>query len=126
MDKGQFSSKRATGRALLEIGFPVVKEAEPNLAEAIQAWIQDTWMPKNKEWNNKSRLEPRLVLYRDTFYSEPKISESSGLLILNLDTNLSSKEWRDWLVLKIIRDMRERFPIIGEPLHVRHYRVGPS
>lgn len=121
----------------VEVCMPVEAGHLPNLAERAEAWLKNVWMPKNQYWERvwktggdwNTVAENELLAFEDDFLSSPEIRlKDDTQMLIRVFVRSSSKNWRDWLVLKLVPDLRSEFPEIkdGLPNSIRRFRDQPA
>jgi len=93
----------------------------------IDAWISDAWMPRNatwtREWKTGSNLATTRVeelKYDDEFTGPPEVAAGpTSELQLRLKGKKTAKFWKDWLVSRLVPDLKAAFPGVGELLYIR-------
>jgi hypothetical protein len=101
-----------------------------DLGNRIQDWLNDVWMPNNQEWERVWRtgahleivVERQILKYDDDFSRAPEILPKDSLrLLVRLYVNWPSKNWREWLVSRILPDLRTAFSEMTNerPVYIR-------
>ena len=100
---------------------------DENFARKIEQWLTDVWVPSNATWHRSWKTGPdlsveriELLQYFDEFLSAPTIT-SSGAAGIRLQLNgrdTKRKSWKDWLVLRILPDLKATFPQVGDILGI--------
>ncbi|WP_316205596.1 hypothetical protein, partial [Bradyrhizobium sp. SZCCHNS3004] len=95
--------------------FLLTKEGvSENLNLEVQHWIDEVWMPSNPKWERvwktgqdlSTIAEKQTLRFEDDFVHKPEVrSGEHGRLLLRLFAKQDSRNWRDWLVLKILPDL---------------------
>jgi hypothetical protein len=91
-----------------------------DLGSAIQSWWSNEWIPRNKEWvqvwNRGYASEFTMVLlYDEEFSDAPRVVGCDGpQLRFRLLGKPSAKWWKDWLVRRIVSDLKAQFPAVGK------------
>jgi hypothetical protein len=127
MTSRKFPMTRADGTFCVDIGFSIVGGDIGDLAARIQTWLISAWMPNNLSWTRDwrsgpdlSSSKPEVLRYEDTFLSPPSVTVGENAeLQLRLIGRQQKSLWKDWLVSKILPDMKDRFPEIGDRLYIR-------
>jgi hypothetical protein len=113
------------GGFCVEIVVSIAGVSPDDLGVEIQDWWTKEWSPENKKWiriwNRGSKRErSELLLFDDEFSSIPQvISCDRSSLRFRLVGKCTPKWWRDWVVWRILPDLRERFPVIGKVMAIR-------
>jgi hypothetical protein len=86
------------------------------LGQAIGQWWVDEWAPLHKSWVREwSAGDKEELQFSDEFASPPRVISCKGTeLRFQLEGKSSAKSWKDWIVSRIIPDLRTRFPQVGE------------
>jgi hypothetical protein len=125
MSKVMFRAKRKNTTFVVEIEMSVSADAVTSLFDDIQRWLNDEWVPKNQLWRRVSRDAGREyvqnLLYSDEFSSPPRVLSGGSQLRLVIEGRNAGNSWRDWLVARLIPDVKSRFPQIGEVLLIRNF-----
>jgi hypothetical protein len=115
-----FPKRRADGTFCVEVEIALSPESGVENGGVIQNWWSTEWMQKNERWiriwNEGHATERReVLLFEDDFCGFPQVVSCDGSrLRFRLVGKSSGKWWRDWLVSRIIPDLRIRFPGMGE------------
>jgi|SRR5271165_1722717 len=130
MTKAKFPKRNEDGSFCVEVCVSVAGNISEDHASRIQGWIDDVWMPRNKTWKrvwrtgaNLATIKEEMLSYDDEFLRPPKIvSCENSELRFRLFGKYSANFWRDWLVLRIMPDLKADFPNleIGEPRYVKN------
>jgi hypothetical protein len=116
---------RADGSWCVEVTIPVRSDDEIGLRERVQQWWTDVWVPNRNSWRRVGRTGPQLreevvetLTYTDQFSAAPHVvfCKDSQLKFRLEGSRHPSSAWKDWLVLRILPDLREQFPEIQEGL----------
>lgn len=80
-------------------------------------------MPR-REWNtgpNLSTSSVESLRYDEEFSGPPEVHYGpSSEPQLRLRGRKSAKYWRDWLVWRLVPDLKAAFPVIGELIYIRN------
>ncbi len=109
--KAAFPKRKSDGSFCIEVSFPVITNDCEDLLRRVKLWAGD-WMTTNTVWKRKWDPSGReeTLYYDEEFKTEPNpVSCTSNELKIRLEGQPSSKWWRDWLVSRIIHDLRQRF-----------------
>ena len=106
----------------MEVTVSVRSSDEIALGERVQQWWTDVWLPDRNSWRVVIRTGPQLreevvetLTYTEEFSAAPHVVFcKDSQLRFQLKGRRPSKVWRDWLVLRILPDLREQFPEIQE------------
>jgi len=118
----KFPKIRADGSFCVEVTVSVRSNDEIGLGERVQQWWKDVWVPDRGLWQVVSRTGPQLrevevetQAYTEVFSAAPHVVFcKDSQLKFRLEGRRLSRVWRDWLVLRILPDLREQFPEIQE------------
>jgi hypothetical protein len=97
---------------------------DKSIGSSIQDWWSKEWTPANKQWvqicNKGYKSEfTRVWQYDDEFSKPPQlVSSTRAKLRFRLLGKSSAKWWKDWMVLRIIPDLKARFPAVGKLVSV--------
>jgi hypothetical protein len=105
----------------------VVGNLQTDLLPRVQAWIGDVWMPQNatwaREWQTGSNLtvsRAQELHYDDEFTAPPEVSAGPiSELQLRLSGAKTAQFWKDWVVSRLVPDLKAAFPGVGELLYIR-------
>jgi hypothetical protein len=126
MNSVKFPARKPDGSFCIEVGVRVNIDFQVDVRR-IQDWISGIWMPNHTTWTrdwrtgtNFATIDEQRLNYNDEFRSPPVIVSGPGSeLRLRLAGNRTAKFWKDWLVSRIVPDLRAEFPEIGEVLYIR-------
>ncbi|HEY5758491.1 MAG TPA: hypothetical protein VIU34_21840 [Steroidobacter sp.] len=125
MSKVTFRAKRRNTAFLVEIEMSVAAEAVNSLCDDVQRWLNDEWVPRNQLWrrvcSNAGREYIQNLLYFEEFNSAPRVLSGGSQLRLVIEARNAGNSWRDWLVARLVPDVKSRFPQIGETLLIRNF-----
>jgi hypothetical protein len=127
MSPAKFPARRADGSFCVEIGVQMSGDVKVDLVPRIHAWISDAWMPEHKTWtrewktgSNLATNHVQLLQYDDEFLAPPEVAAGSNSeLQLRLRGKKTAKFWKDWLVSRLVPDLKAAFPGVGELLYIR-------
>lgn len=123
---GKFPRRRPDGSFCVEVTF-AVRTTDEGLGERIQQWLTQVWVPSNTTWlrvwqtgPGLSIERPELLRYSDEFLSSPTVTSSMATEIrLQLrGKNRKRKLWKDWIVSRIMPDLRAHFSEISDFLSI--------
>jgi hypothetical protein len=82
----------------------------------MQTWIASVWMPNNRIWiRNWSSGRSEELRFEDEFSTAPQVIETGcRKVVLRFEGSSTAKFWKDWIVSRIIPDLRDKFPEVGE------------
>jgi hypothetical protein len=127
MSSAKFPARSADGSFCVEIGVNLNSNVQQDLVPSIQAWINDAWMPRNTTWTREWMTGPNLstssaqeLQYDNEFTGPPEVAAGpSAELQLRLRGKKTAKFWKDWVISRLVPDIKEAFPGIGELLYIR-------
>lgn len=94
-----------------------------SFCEEVEQWLNDEWLPRNQLWQrvcrNADTEHIQNLLYSEEFRSPPRVLCGNSELCLIVEGKSSAEFWRDWLVARLIPDVRSRFPQIGAARLIR-------
>jgi hypothetical protein len=122
----KFPKRQPDGTFCIEIAIAMSSSKVGNLAEIIQDWWSNEWTPRNRQWIriwNRDRKQEFIetLRYDAEFMTGPEVvfcGESK--LIFRLIGRGSSKYWRDWLVSRLIPDLKSQFPDVGQVISIQN------
>jgi hypothetical protein len=122
-----FPVRRPDGSFSVEVGIQMLGDLQAELASRVQGWISNTWMPLHatwtREWQTGSNLgtsRVQVLQYSDEFMAPPQITVGPNFeLQLRLRGTKAAKFWKDWLVSRLVPDLKAEFPGIGDLLYIR-------
>ena len=117
----------ADGTFCVEVSVNLRNETGSELAERIQHWWTDVWTPNNKVWlrvwktgADRTIERPEDLKYDESFFAPPAVvSCSASELKFRLLGKGSSKLWKDWLVWRIMPDLKAMFRQVGDLRSIR-------
>jgi len=121
-----FPKRRPDGSFCVEVTLAANTNDE-DLGGRIRQWLTEVWMPSNTAWlrvwktgPGLSVERPELLHYGDEFLSPPiLISSVAAEVRFQLrGRDPKQKLWRDWLVLRILPDLKANFPEVGDTLSI--------
>lgn len=127
MTKVNFPKKYADGSFCVEIRLGVTDIRQASLGSTIQDWINVSWMHNRSTWKRQWRTGPeqavteeQILHYQDEFITPPEVVACDGSeLRLRLFGRQSAKFWKDWLVSRLIPDLKANFPEVGDRLSIQ-------
>ena len=120
-----FPRRRPDGSFCVEVTF-VTTTKDESLAGKIQQWLTEAWVPSNTTWLRTWRTgpdlsieRPELLHYWDEFLSTPAVMSMGTEFRLQLHgKDPQRKLWKDWLILRILPDLKVHFPELGDALRI--------
>ena len=124
--KMNFPRRGDDGSFCVEICLKVSGDCREEMGPQIQHWLDEDWMKHRSTWKrvwktgpNLARIDEQIHHYDDEFMKPPKVISCEGSeLRFRLLGRRSAKFWRDWLVSRLLPDLRAQFPEVGERLHI--------
>ncbi len=128
MIKEHFPARNTDGSFCVEIGLTLAHPGGEKFASEIQEWIGAEWMPRNSTWRRAwrtgaelSEVNEQILYYKEEFLNLPQVVSSSDTeMRLRIEGNKTAKFWRDWLVSRLLPDLKEEFSGIGDVLFIRN------
>jgi hypothetical protein len=128
MSPARFPARKADGSFCVEIGVQMT-DLQIDFVSCVQTWINDAWMPQHgtwtREWKTGSNLATRQVQelrYDDEFMGPPEVAAGSASeLQLRLRGKKTAKFWKDWVVSRLMPDLKAQFPGVGELIYLRDF-----
>jgi hypothetical protein len=114
MTKAKFPARKKDGSFCVKICVGLTPGGSEDLASQIEKWMREDWMPRNSTWKRLWRTGPSLSIaneetlrWEDEFLRPPEVSiiESSKFCFKLFGKR--TKFWRDWLVSRLLPDLRE-------------------
>jgi len=96
-----------------------------DLAPRVADWLRNDWHPNNRIWirswtSGKGVREERLLYDADFTAPAKALPHEDSKISIRLVGKGESKFWRDWLVSKLLPDLKKQFSEIGEGLSARN------
>jgi hypothetical protein len=128
MSPAKFPARKPEGSFCVEVGLEIASNVREDLVPSVQAWIHEAWMPRYTTWSRDWKTGPDLATtrvqrfhYDDEFAAPPEVVAGlNSELRLRLRGKKTAKFWRDWLISRLIPDLKVAFPALGELLYVRN------
>jgi hypothetical protein len=104
-----------------------VNTKDESLAESIQQWLTQLWVPSSTTWLRVWKTgpglaveRPELLRYSDEFLSPPTVTSSTAteIRIQLRGKDPQRKLWKDWLVSRILPDLKAQFPEVNDFLSI--------
>jgi hypothetical protein len=117
MNKVKFPKRQSDGSFCIVARFSTKVKNEAQLS-AINEWLRD-WVKRNPTWVGKYNTGGETVYkYKSEFRRAPIafLSPVDELQIQFEGQPTAKKMWKDWLILRIIPELRAAFPVISEPV----------
>lgn len=127
MSLQKFPRTDARGHFQVKAGLRLEARLGEECSARIKEWLDDRWVRENRVWHRKWKTGPNLSIlntealeFEDSFLRSPDvIFEPPATLCILLHGRDRSSPWRDWLISKIIPDVRRAFPQVGDPLFIK-------
>ncbi len=116
MSRIRFPERRPDGSFSVEIIFGLKgapgSDLSIRVADHLRAWTvtNAVW---RREWSD-GRVEN--LRFEDEFFGAPcpvRI-DATGMFAVRLDAKPTAKWWKDWIVLRVVKELREAFPELGD------------
>jgi hypothetical protein len=116
MSPATFPKRRSDGTFCVEVTVVIESDDPSSLGEAIQRWILNDWAPQHEIWTRSwSNGTQERLHYGQEFSAPPHIVKCEGSeMRFRLQGKNSAKLWKDWLVSRLIPDIKQQFPEIGQ------------
>jgi hypothetical protein len=97
---------RPDGSFCVEVALRIEADAPDHLGARLALWFEN-WTATNQEWTWESG---RRLRYVDDFSGAPHFVEcAAGVLRFHLEGKPGAKWWKDWLILRLLKDLQEAF-----------------
>jgi hypothetical protein len=112
--------RRSDGSFSIEVGLSISAEIIDKIefVRSVQEWFDTFWTDNPKLWTGRSLTGPEHERYADEFSAPPRVTHFEGSkLTFRLEGKATPKPtnvYKDWLVLRIGRELNKRFPEVGE------------
>lgn len=125
--RANFPKRRKDKSFCVVISMEIKTDNQESMKTKIQKWIDEDWRPRNILWirtwetgeSGKNKYD-EYSYYMTEFSTPPQIiSCDDGVLKIRLNGQPTDRYWRDWMVFKIIPDLKEKFSEIGEFINVK-------
>ncbi len=97
------------------------------IKDKIQVWIDEVWMPKNLFWEgvvykaDGSKCD-KIDEYHKDFSAPPTVLSCDNREIqILLKGQPTDYYWKDWVVYKIMPDLKKEFPEVGDFVSLKDY-----
>ena len=120
-EKIGFPKRLADGSFCIVVSIPVSTNEPDAFLRRVQDWFSQ-WVEANQIWTRKWEPTGRIeeLSYLLEFNGKPKvISCDSTELKIRLEGQPSAKWWKDWMVIRILADLKAAFTEIKGVGHVR-------
>src|SRR5258707_15317077 len=115
----KFPKRQADGSFCIEVSIPVSTDDPEGLQRRVQSWSTQ-WVGANQTWKRNWLSEDEELRYEAEFKREPQtVSCSSSELKIRLEGQPSAKWWKDWMVYRILADLKAAFSEIKGVGHLR-------
>ena len=123
VNKVKFPKRRSDGSFSIIVRYSILVGESASLIEIINQWFVE-WYRINQEWTWFENTEHETqYLLNDEFTCPPyalKIDERHLGIVLN-GKPTSKKFWKDWLVIRILPELKQAFPQIEEVIGIKNY-----
>jgi hypothetical protein len=104
----QFPIRRPDGSFCIEIVLRVEAETSASLGGQVVEWL-DAWVQSNQSWHWFGQD----IRYDDEFAGNPfHVEYANGLLSFRLEGKPTARWWKDFLGLRLLKDLQQAFPSI--------------
>lgn len=110
MSKVKFPKRETDGSFCVEITILVETNKPEMLSQRFQSWASQ-WVEENQIWMREwSSGKKEQLHYSREFKREPyPVSCSPTQLKIRLEGQPTAKWWKDWMVLRILNDLKSSF-----------------
>src|ERR1041385_7896579 len=117
----KFPKRRADGSFCIEISIPLSTSVDAEkLRQQVQNWA-DRWVETNAIWKRNWLSENDELRYDEEFKGPPTaIVSAPNELGIRLECKPSAKWWKDWMVYRLLTDLRRVFTEAATPGHVHN------
>ena len=121
MSKVRFPKKWADGSFCVEVTLAIQTDDPEGLLKRAQAWLVQ-WAKDNQVWIWKFDTGGQEeLLYQREFKREPlPVSCTPTELKIQLEGQPTAERWKDWLVFRIVRELKEVFIEIQDVSSVKN------
>jgi hypothetical protein len=127
MSEVRFPKRNADGSFCVDVVVAVETNEPENLSRRVESWCRQ-WTNENRTWKRNWIPSGQEILnYGDEFKREPyPVACTSTELTIRLEGQPSARWWRDWLVLRILADLKSSFVEFRDLDRVRDCDALPS
>ena len=126
MNKVRFPKRRPNGSFCVEVALKADSGDPVLLGKRVQEWWSTAWMPANREWRRSwSSDQTQTLSYSDEFDGEPRVWRCTSELRFRFEGKPSAKWWRDWLVSRILPDLKSKFPEVQDFVRITNCESAP-
>jgi hypothetical protein len=101
-----FPKKRLDGSFCIEITLHVNTKDGKGLATRITSWLKE-WTQRNRYWN---LFEENLDFFNDFAEAPTCAARTQESLVVRVEGRPKfTKRWKDWIVLKLLKDLQAQF-----------------
>lgn len=106
----KFPAKRDDGSFCIKVFLQVDTHRTKSTCDAIQTWLEQ-WVETNRYWNFSTPSAKGNLDFYESFASVPRcMEEEAGVLSLQFEGRPNApKDWKDWLVLRLLKELQEAF-----------------
>jgi hypothetical protein len=107
----KFPKRRADGSFCVEVMLRVDAKETDVVASRVNSWL-DEWVESNRYWkvSHPESSDGLLDYFRDFTGPPSCFTPEPGFLCLRLEGRPETKQaWKDWLVLRLLKDLGQAF-----------------
>ena len=106
----KFPKRRQDGSFCVDVVLSVSAEEQASLMPRITSWL-DQWVKANRYWKTSLYASDEVLDFFDEFAAVPYcVAGSSNRLSIRLECRSEAKKrWKDWLVLRVLKDLQAEF-----------------
>jgi len=122
MSKVRFPKRNADGSFCLDVFIAIETNEPENLSRRVESWGRQ-WANENRIWTRNWVPSGReeILNYSDEFKREPyPVSCTPTELTLRLEGQPSAQWWKDWLVERILSDLKSSFAEFRDVNRIRN------
>ena len=109
MSKVRFPKRNPDGSFCVDVIVAVETNEPEHFSRRVQSWALQ-WAGENQTWTHGNPSGQEVLNYADEFQREPyPVSCTPTELTIRFEGQPSAKWWRDWLVLRILADLKSAF-----------------
>jgi len=111
VSKVRFPRRNANGSFCVDVVVAIETDEPERFSQRVDDWSRN-WVNDNRTWTRNwfPNGQTEVLQYSDEFNREPySVSCTPTELTLRLEGQPAAKWWRDWLVLRILADLKSTF-----------------
>lgn len=113
MNELKFPRRRLDGSFCVEVMLEVAPGTEARARAEIERWLVSTWVPANTVWRRHwSTGVVEELRFEQEFQSISIGDIAVRSLSIRLEGKSTAKYWRDWLVSRLLPELRANFPLL--------------